>query len=407
MENQLELTNEFLKAQPVLERLNEAGYEAYFVGGSVRDALLGLPVNDVDIASSAMPEEVKTLFQKTIDVGIEHGTVMVLHQDESYEITTFRTESTYQDFRRPDSVSFVRSLEEDLKRRDFTINALALASDGQLTDLFNGQEDLTNQVIRAVGVAGERFNEDALRMMRAVRFAAQLGFTIEDETKAAIKRHAPLLEKISVERINVEWIKLLLSKDRKRGLDAVIETKLFENAPLLKNKKLALMYLANGKERIANERQAWALMLYYIRFLQPTHHKEKVSTFLKTWKTSNQMISDVNVLVEGLEKRIQSDELDQWAIYQNGLALSLEIEALMNHVGEESQAQAVTELYESLPIKSKDELNLSGHDLMKALDKKPGPWLGEALALAEREVLEGNCPNEKEILIKKLTQTTD
>ncbi|MGO3474712.1 MAG: CCA tRNA nucleotidyltransferase, partial [Lacticaseibacillus paracasei] len=153
----LDLTQpDFKAAIPILKKIEAAGYEAYFVGGSVRDAMLGKDVNDVDIATSAFPNEIQALFKKTIDVGIEHGTVMVLWEKETYEITTFRTESTYQDFRRPDSVTFVRSLAEDLKRRDFTINALAMDKDGCITDLFDGIDDLNHQVIRAVGVPDER-----------------------------------------------------------------------------------------------------------------------------------------------------------------------------------------------------------------------------------------------------------
>ncbi|MBW4947593.1 CCA tRNA nucleotidyltransferase, partial [Klebsiella pneumoniae] len=139
-----------------------------------RDNLLGLPIHDVDIATSAYPAEIKQIFKRTVDTGIQHGTVMILDHGNGYEVTTFRTETGYQDFRRPDSVTFVRSLEEDLKRRDFTINALAMRADGEIIDLFDGIADLKAHKIRAVGVADERFHEDALRMMRAVRFESQL-----------------------------------------------------------------------------------------------------------------------------------------------------------------------------------------------------------------------------------------
>ena len=141
---------EFQGAMPILRKLQEAGYEAYYVGGSVRDILLNKPIHDVDIATSAFPAVVKELFHRTIDVGIDHGTVMVITKEATYEVTTFRTESTYQDYRRPDHVEFVRSLKEDLKRRDFTINALAVGIDGTVIDLFDGLEDLRNKVLRAV-----------------------------------------------------------------------------------------------------------------------------------------------------------------------------------------------------------------------------------------------------------------
>lgn len=400
MDKQLTLTNEFLKAKPVLERLINKGYEAYFVGGSVRDALLGLDVNDMDIASSAQPQEVKAIFSKTVDVGIDHGTVMVLHQDEGYEITTFRTESTYKDYRRPDSVSFVRSLEEDLKRRDFTINAIAVDKDGYITDLFDGLHDLDQNIIRAVGKADERFNEDALRMMRAVRFSGQLGFEIEADTLAAIKDHGELLEKIAVERINIEWVKLLVSKDRQQALKSMVESRLYEFCPKLANKKLALVYLANREDQLTNERQAWAALLYYIRFIQPKGHQEDIARFLKAWKTSNQMIDEVKTLVYGLEIRVESKAVDAFELYQTGLDLSLEIENLMTFIGEESQADQVKALYQDLPIKSRQDLNLTGYDLMQELERKPGPWLGEALALAERQVVKCQWPNDRDQLIQ-------
>ncbi|HES5164132.1 TPA: CCA tRNA nucleotidyltransferase, partial [Streptococcus pyogenes] len=157
------MPSEFQKALPILTKIKEAGYEAYFVGGSVRDVLLERPIHDVDIATSSYPEETKAIFNRTVDVGIEHGTVLVLENGGEYEITTFRTEDVYVDYRRPSQVSFVRSLEEDLKRRDFTVNALALDENGQVIDKFRGLIDLKQKRLRAVGKAEERFEEDALR----------------------------------------------------------------------------------------------------------------------------------------------------------------------------------------------------------------------------------------------------
>ena len=217
---------EFAEALPILEQIEAAGFEAYFVGGSVRDNLLGLPIHDVDIATSAYPAEIKQIFKRTVDTGIQHGTVMILDHGNGYEVTTFRTETGYQDFRRPDSVTFVRSLEEDLKRRDFTINALAMRADGEIIDLFDGIADLKAHKIRAVGVADERFHEDALRMMRAVRFESQLGFSVTETTQAAIEKHAALLEKIAIERIHVEFMKLMQRIERQNGLRTFIDTEI-------------------------------------------------------------------------------------------------------------------------------------------------------------------------------------
>lgn len=187
----------FKKAVPVLAKLEQAGFEAYFVGGSVRDTLLERDVADIDIATSAFPEEVKQVFMRTFDTGIEHGTVSVLEAGEIYEITTFRTEGTYADFRRPDEVVFIRSLEKDLERRDFTMNAIAMGLDGRFIDPFDGQKDMMNKQIRAVGEPWERFHEDALRMMRGVRFVSQLGFSLERRTYEAMQQNITLLKKHS------------------------------------------------------------------------------------------------------------------------------------------------------------------------------------------------------------------
>ena len=195
----------------IIDRLQKNGYEAYAVGGCVRDALLGRKPNDWDITTSARPEQVKTVFKRTIDTGIQHGTVTVMEDHIGFEVTTYRIDGEYEDGRHPKQVQFTPDLREDLRRRDFTINAMAYSPQEGIADLFGGREDLKNRVVRCVGSAEERFNEDALRIMRAVRFAAQLGFSIEEETWQAIRKLVPNLKKISAERIQVELSKLLLS----------------------------------------------------------------------------------------------------------------------------------------------------------------------------------------------------
>ena len=196
----------------ILEKLNNAGYEAYAVGGCVRDSILGRIPDDWDITTSAKPEETKALFPRTIDTGIQHGTVTVMCNHVGYEVTTYRIDGEYEDSRHPKEVIFTSDLLEDLKRRDFTINAMAYNHlNGGLVDAFGGIEDIQNKTIRCVGNPIHRFEEDALRMMRAVRFSAQLGYEIENETKEAIKILAGNLTNISAERIQVELVKLLVS----------------------------------------------------------------------------------------------------------------------------------------------------------------------------------------------------
>lgn len=199
------------KANYIIGVIQNAGFEAYVVGGCVRDAILGREPHDWDITTSAKPEEVKALFNRTIDTGIEHGTVTVMIDKEGFEVTTYRIDGEYEDSRHPKEVIFTPSLKEDLQRRDFTINAMAYNDTDGLVDIFGGMEDIKSGVIRCVGNAMERFTEDALRIMRAIRFSAQLGYVIEENTKKAITALAPNLKNISVERIQVELLKLITS----------------------------------------------------------------------------------------------------------------------------------------------------------------------------------------------------
>ena len=234
-------------AKYIIDKLNSAGFEAYIVGGCVRDSILGKNPNDWDITTSATPYEVKDIFRRTIDTGIQHGTVTVLvdksvfnhmeqnsgldgdriedtrkntHYDYAFEVTTYRVDGEYEDHRRPNSVEFTTSLEEDLKRRDFTINAMAYNDREGIIDIFGGIEDLKRGVIRCVGSPADRFDEDALRILRAVRFAAQLGFEIHEDTKVAMREQAKFLKDISAERIQVELTKLITSDNPDRLIEA-------------------------------------------------------------------------------------------------------------------------------------------------------------------------------------------
>lgn len=215
--------------EKIIDTLEAAGFEAYAVGGCVRDSILGREPNDWDITTSAKPEETKALFKKTFDTGLQHGTISVLMDHVVYEVTTYRIDGEYLDSRHPESVIFTDRLSEDLMRRDFTINAMAYNPKRGIVDLYNGQEDLKKGIIRCVGNAHDRFTEDALRILRAVRFAAQLGYAIDTETEDAIRELAPTLSKISAERIMTEFTKMLVSDHPERlktacelGITAVI-----------------------------------------------------------------------------------------------------------------------------------------------------------------------------------------
>lgn len=388
------LPEEFIKAQPIIDTIEAAGYEAYYVGGSVRDTLLGLPIHDVDIATSAYPEEVKSLFNRTVDTGIEHGTVMILDHGTGYETTTFRTESGYQDYRRPDSVKFVRSLKEDLNRRDFTINALALKTDGTIIDYFDGLTDLKNHRIRAVGDPEKRFNEDALRMMRAVRFASQLNFKIDSETIAGIEHHGSLLTKIAVERIHVEFVKMLLGQWPAMGLDVFMETGLYQYCPDFKAYSDQLDQLRNKlKSGLSDETAVWSLIAATFNLSW-----QQINQLLKHWKSANQLIEDVQTATKAVQA-ISTQSVDAWVLYQTGKELLVIANEVANKLGESSyETTALMAQYDALQIHSKKALAITGQDLMAA-GVKPGPQLGQALNYLERQVVDGQLTNQNQLLL--------
>lgn len=213
-----------------IKKLNEAGFEAFIVGGCVRDSIIGRVPSDWDVCTSALPQETKEVFNdfKTIDIGLEHGTIAVIYDKEIIEITTYRVDGEYKDNRRPEKVEFTSQIEQDLSRRDFTINAMAYNREKGLVDFFKGKKDIEKKIVRCVGEPNRRFNEDALRIMRAFRFAAQLNYLIEEKTLSAMKEAKELLRNISVERIVVELNKLLMSEQHKNMIRLLFEMDIFK-----------------------------------------------------------------------------------------------------------------------------------------------------------------------------------
>lgn len=382
----------FLSAVPILEKLEEAGFEAYFVGGSIRDLLLGKAINDVDIATSATPLEMKKIFSKTVDIGIEHGTILVLFGKSEYELTTFRSESDYVDFRRPKEVAFIRSLQKDLERRDFTMNAIAMDRNGQLIDPFNGQKAIKEMVIETVGKAEERFQEDALRIMRAIRFVSQLSFTIEAKTLKAIKENAYLLEKIAVERRMAEFEKLLKGAGRLKAVQLLIETKVFRFLPDLADKQEALKKLLDFRCDHLNVNEMWALIVHGIGF-----QGREVEIFLRSWKLPVKQIRDIQILLSFLAKRLEA----AWSIfdlYRAGDKAIYSVEKLfqaLNHSEDQESLQEALKQYQQLPIKDRSELDVTGTDLIAWLGMPGGPWLSEMLLKIEQSVLFHQVANEK------------
>lgn len=393
------LPTEFEQARPIMQAIESAGFEAYFVGGSVRDTILNKPIHDVDIATSAYPEEIKKIFKRTVDTGIEHGTVMILDHGEGYETTTFRTESGYQDFRRPDEVTFVRSLSEDLQRRDFTINALAMKETGEIIDLFDGLRDLDNQLIRTVGEAYERFHEDALRMMRAVRFASQLNFKIDSATLTGIEENSALLEKIAVERIRVELEKMFMGQTVQAGLDAFIDTDLYRYCPGMDIYRTELQSLTESElPSLDSDTEVWTFITYLFGLQNGSS-----AHFLKTWKTSNQIITDV-LKIQKVIEAILAEQLTPKVVYDAGLERALSAQKIAIFFGGTIKNDEIKNIYQNLPIKNKSDLNIDGGQLIKVAHIKPGPLLGKVLFAIENQVVNGDLANKQEELVSFATQ---
>jgi tRNA nucleotidyltransferase (CCA-adding enzyme) len=391
----------FLSAMPVLERLEEAGYEAYFVGGSVRDFLLKREINDVDIATSATPFEVKEIFPKTVDIGIEHGTVLVLFNNGAYEITTFRMESEYQDYRRPKEVSFIRNLKEDLQRRDFTMNAIAMDRNSQLIDPFNGYSAIREKVIQTVGSASERFQEDALRMMRAIRFVSQLSFEIESETVRALADLVHLLGNIAVERKKVEFEKLLVGMNKETALQIILDTNMYSFLPGLSEQRKVLEELQGFNSVNLQTTEMWSLLLFCIKL------KEKeVEGFLKDWRLPLKEIREIQHILRFLSKRLKQE----WSIYdlysagREYIRSTEKLYLVINGIKDTESIEDWLTQFESLPIKQRAEMNVTGNDLMEWFNLRGGPWLKETLLRIENKILEGQVVNDKQQIKEWLMQ---
>ena len=387
----------FTASFPVLKQLEQAGYEAYFVGGAVRDLILKRPIHDIDIATSAYPEEVKQIFPKTIDTGIKHGTVTVLNDGASYEITTFRTESGYQDFRRPDHVTFVQNLAEDLKRRDFTINALAMNRTGEVIDLFNGLGDLQKHLIKAVGDPMKRFHEDALRMMRAVRFMSQLNFELESQTKEAVSDLHQLLSKISVERIRDEFVKMGTGINSRDAFKIFLQTELSESVPDFAGKSDLLAIYPKLKFNPSMETSLWSIIIILLKISD-----DQIARFMRDWKNSNAMTEKVRKIV-ALFDLISEKSPSDLELFNAGKDILLNTIDVAHILGQPVNSEALVDRYTALPIKSMSELAIDGQFLI-ANGIKPGPKLGQILNEIKQKVISGELGNSKDDIQDYLQQ---
>jgi len=395
------------EAEWIIKKIREHGFEAFAVGGCVRDTLLGRTPGDWDITTSARPEEVKAIFGKTVDTGLKHGTVTIIKNHAGYEVTTYRIDGEYHDGRHPDSVEFTASLSEDLKRRDFTINAMAYSHETGIVDEFDGMGDLEHKTVRCVGLAEDRFTEDALRILRAIRFSAQLGFTIEDATYRAITKIAPNLKKVSKERIQTELTKLLLS-DFPDRICMVEETgispwvtkdfpEVFKREREIGEADMAQRFAALAE--LPKEKSVrWA---GFLRHMEP----ETVGKILKDLKLDNETINNGKAMAAAFrtplspEKREIRRFLSRMTPYQFEGALRLK--ELDGEKGIPEIRRLWQEIAEDGDCVSLKTLAVSGNDLIAA-GIKPGKDVGEALKTLLELVLDDPSMNKKEILLGKL-----
>lgn len=366
--------------QEILDALTTAGHEAYIVGGCVRDALMGRRPEDWDVCTSALPEETKAVFaeEKTIDTGIAHGTVTVVQEPQSVEITTYRIDGEYEDGRHPKEVVFTRSLKEDLARRDFTMNAMAYHPDKGVIDLYGGRDDLQNGLIRCVGEPAKRFREDALRIMRGLRFAATMGFDIEPATANAMDAEKDGLETISKERINVELTKLLLGDEADPIVNHYMNV-LEMAAPGIRLPKTALQQLPkNPAIRLAEVFPKDTAR--YLRQLKYDGNTTRWARVLSRLKDTPAPIQQKKEMVRFLQKHGEIITVLHYA-----------------RAGE-TEVVALGRLLEQKPCYRLQDLDISGNDLME-MGMQSGPAMGDVLKKLLDLVIEEEIKNERDALL--------
>jgi tRNA nucleotidyltransferase (CCA-adding enzyme) len=446
------------EAIEVLNTLQQYGHEAYFVGGCVRDLLLKRPIHDIDIATSALPEDVMNCFARTAPTGLQHGTVTVILAHHTFEVTTFRTESSYEGYRRPTEVRYIPDLRGDLERRDFTMNAMAMTRQGEVIDPFGGRTDLAAGRLRCVGAAADRFGEDALRMLRCVRFAAEYGLLVEEATWAALLGQAPLLRHIAQERVRAELARMVGGSAPHKAIRLLLDSRMLRHFKRPAELPLEAVWgSAFAKAALPEltalqpEAARWVVLL-----LLTGAASEEVRKVLRAWTFSRDAIQGIAGSMELFERLRQSSMLaaaklssvshlpvaaqklsavkppkdphdvlrDVWKLeaissgmehaerllaalrplYKH-LALASECEEhrhlafFLNDWGNLLLDKGAEWLYE-LPCKSVKELLIDGHALTRHFGRTGGPWTGNVLQCLLQQVTLGHLPNERSELLK-------
>ncbi|HDG9532813.1 TPA: CCA tRNA nucleotidyltransferase [Staphylococcus aureus] len=387
----------FEQARPILEQIQDNGFEAYYVGGSVRDYVMGRNIHDIDITTSATPDEIESIFSHTIPVGKEHGTINVVFNDENYEVTTFRAEEDYVDHRRPSGVTFVRDLYEDLQRRDFTMNAIAMDTAYKLYDYFDGQQDINNRIIRTVGIAEERFQEDALRMIRCLRFQSQLSFDIAMETFESMRTQMADIKFLSIERIVIELTKLMRGINVEESFNHLKSLKAFNYMPYFEQLD---MNQINVTEPIDLE---LLIAIVSVKF--------DINYSLKPLKLSNRQVKDINQYIQimnALPSIITKEQLKMFVYdYDTNLIKNVMVAAdvlkandIQGHEPLIVNLQTIDETLHRLPMHNRKDMMVNGGVLMAHLNAKSGPWLKDVLRQIEIAIVTGKVSNEETEILK-------
>jgi len=372
--------NKINDGKTILKIFEENGFDAYIVGGAVRDYLLKLPINDVDITTNARPKEVLKLF-KGIPTGIKYGTVTIKFKNNDYEVTTFRSERRYDDMRHPEEIEFEDSVLKDIQRRDFTINGMLMDKKGLIIDHVGGKNDVKNKIIKTIGIAQNRFNEDALRILRAFYFQAKLDFIIDLETKKAILDNRNLISLISAERILEEIIKMIKEKNFKKALESMVETKINEELPGLE--KGILFFSQQDKIPSAD-----------LFFMACFTLENKVPLF---WKFSNKIRHKYECVV----KLANENKISKKQLYDYGLEYNMtanRVNFILNK--DKLRSFEIEKQFNLLPITSSMDLKFKAPDILKIINKKQGAWINNLINHLIDKVLNDELKNDHEELKK-------
>src|SRR5690554_1193070 len=371
--------NNLNDAKLIIRILNREGFDAFIVGGAVRDHLLKMPLNDIDITTSAKPEEVLKFF-KGVPTGVKYGTVTIVFRENKYEVTTFRSESGYSDFRRPEVVNFETDVKEDVLRRDFTINGLLMDSNGDIIDHVGGIKDLENKVIKTIGLPAERFNEDALRMLRAFYFQSKLGFEIEADTLLSININRHLIKEVAAERVLDEMNKMLKGKHLLKAFDSILKTQVDEFLPGLSK---GIKYLNETKQ------DPKPIIFYSLAFslnkIIPSY-----------WKFSNNYRYKLKQIVELVNNNRMFNNED---LYHYGLETVLQANEVRTVLKQKIQSYKTLEkMYSDLEIKSSLDLKFRGRDILQITNRKAGAWVNNLINEIVNKVINKELKNDYEIL---------